>query len=304
MSPVEQYLRELGGALHVRGRARRRLLAECRDHLADSGAAHGEAEAVARFGSAAELARSFDTEVAVRRALRATPATVVGVLAVAASTLALLHVAAAHASAPVGWAVIFFGCAQTSAVSLLLATLRAAGMRNRPADAADVALLCRRNGCALGFALLTLFAAGAALPGHGSALQLLLGPAVAVSAALLVLRARSLARQLDAYGQRTVRAPWADLRAMAHLPTAGGRVLDPSSPAVMLTAGSAVAAAAAFVWGHADDHGNLASALVAAGVETALTVTGFVLLGPALGLWSRPTRRGGVSGMSAGSVAG
>jgi hypothetical protein len=83
---------------------------------------------------------------------------------------------------------------------------------------------------------------------------------------------------------------------MAHLPTAGGRVLDPSSPAVMLTAGSAVAAAAAFVWGHADDHGNLASGLAAAGIETALTVIGFVLLGPALGLWSaRTAGRGGVS---------
>lgn len=296
MSPVEQYLRDLGGALHVRGRARRRLLAECRDHLVDSGAAHGEAQAVARFGSATELARSFDTEIAVRRALHATPATALGVLAVAWSTLALLHAADRHASTVLLWAVIFFGCAQTSAVSMLLATLRAAGMRNRPAAPADVALLCRRNGSALAFAVLTLFAAGAARPGHGSALQLLLGPAVAVLAALLVLRGRSLARQLDAYGQRTVRTPWADLRAMAHLPTTRGRAPDRSGPAVMLTVGTVVAAAAAFVWGHADDHGNLASGLAAAGIETALTVIGFVLLGPALGLWSaRTAGRGGVS---------
>jgi hypothetical protein len=293
MSPVEQYLRELDGALHVRGRARRRLLAECRDHLADAGAAHGEAGAVARFGSATELARSFDTELAVRRALRATPATALGVLAVAWSTLALLHAADPHASAVLGWAVIFFGCAQTSAVSMLLATLRAAGMRNRPAAPADVALLCRRNGSALAFALVTLFAAGAARPGHGSAFQLLLGPAVAVPAAFLVLRTRSLARQLDAYGRRTVRTPWADLRAVAHLPAAAGRVLDLSMPPVMLTAGTVLAATAAFVWGHADDHGNLASGLAAAGIETALTVLGFLLLGPALGLWSARTPRRG-----------
>lgn len=294
MSPVEQYLHELDGALHVRGRARRRLLAECSDHLADAGADHGQAEAVVRFGPAAELARSFDTEVAVRRALRATPATVVGVLAVAASTLALLHAAAAHASAPVGWAMIFFGCAQAAAVCTLLGALRAAGMRNRPADAADVALLCRRNGCALVFALLTLFAAGTALPGHGSALQLLAGPAMAASAIVLVLRTRSLARKLDAFGQRTVRAPWADLRAVLRLPVGTARRLDLGSPTVLLAVATPLAAAAAFAWGHLDDHGTVASAFAAAGVETASVVLGFLLLGPALGLWSRPTRRGGV----------
>ena len=295
MSPVEQYLRELDGALHVRGRARRRLLAECADHLADASADHGQAQAVARFGAAAELARAFDTEIAVRRGIRATPAMIVGVLAVGGSTLALLHAAAPHASAVLAWAVIFFGCAQASAVCALLAALRAAGMRNRPATPADVALLCRRNGCALAFALLTLLAAGGALPGHGSAVQLLLGPAAAVPAMVLVLRTRSLARKLDAYGQRTVRAPWADLRAVVHLPAGAARRLDPSNPTVLLAVGATVAAAAAFVWGHMDDHGNLASALAAAGTETVLTVLGFLLLGPALGLWSaRTPRRGSV----------
>jgi len=288
MTAVEQHLRELDGALHVRGRARRRLLAECRDHLVDASAVHGDGEAVRRFGAAAELASAFDTEIAVRRAMRATIATIVGVLAVGASTVALLNATDPHASAVVAWAVFFFACAQTSAVSALLAALRAAGMRNRPATPADVALLCRRNGSALTFALMALFAAGAAVPGHGSAMRMLLGPAVAALATLLVLRTRSLARQLDAYSHRTFRAPWSDLRAVAHLPVGTIRPIDISSSSVLLVV--AAAAAAAFAWDHLDQ-GNIASSLTAAAIEAALTILGFLLLGPTLGLRSARTDR-------------
>jgi hypothetical protein len=48
-----------------------------------------------------------------------------------------------------------------------------------------------------------------------------------------------------------------------------------------------VAAVAAFVWDH-QDHGTLANSTAAAGIEVALTIAGFVVLGPVLGL--RPTR--------------
>src|SRR5689334_15809259 len=41
---------ELAFALHVRGRTRRRILDECRDHLVDSAAEYGETEAVRAAG--------------------------------------------------------------------------------------------------------------------------------------------------------------------------------------------------------------------------------------------------------------
>lgn len=159
MTALERYLQELSGALHARGRARRRLLAECRDHLTDATATYGDEEAIRRFGTAAELAGLFDNEIAVRRSVRATIASIVGVFAVGASTVALLNATDARASAVAVWAVIFFASAQTAGISALLATLRAAAMQHRPTSAADLALLCRRNIASLAFSGLALFAA-------------------------------------------------------------------------------------------------------------------------------------------------
>ena len=75
MSPVERYLVELGAALQVRGRVRRRFLRECRDHLADAADERGEEAAVRAFGPAPEIAAALDAEVAARRGVRATFAT-------------------------------------------------------------------------------------------------------------------------------------------------------------------------------------------------------------------------------------
>ena len=136
MTATERYLQELGRALHTRGRPRRRLLAECSEHLADAGAVHGEQEAIRRFGTAADLAESFDTEVSIRRAMLATIATVIGVLAVGASALALLNAADPRASAVPAWAVIFFASTQAAGVCAVLAALRAAAMRHRTATPA------------------------------------------------------------------------------------------------------------------------------------------------------------------------
>jgi hypothetical protein len=258
--------------------------AEYRAQLADDVAAHGDDEAERRFGPAAKVAESFDTEHAIRRAARATITTVVGVLAVGASAIALLNGTDARASAVVVWAVVFFASAQTAGVCMLLAVLRAAAMRHRSATPADVALLCRRDGAALAFSALALFAAGAAVPGNAPAWSILTGPAVAVLAALLVWRARSLARKLDSRPCRTVRAPMTDLLAIIR-PSDTADGATEHSPFVRLLAPTvAVAAVAAFTWDHFD-HGSVGSSLAAAGTEAVLTVAGFLLLGPVLGLF-------------------
>lgn len=284
MSAIERFLDELDRTLIVRGRQRLRLVAECRDHLAQSSAVHGPEDAVRRFGAASELAAEFDTEVAVRRGLAATVTNAVAVVGVGWSTLAVVHGADPHASAQVVWAVVFFGAAQVSAAALALAALRALAMRHLQGAAADVAVLCRRNVAALGFALLTLFAAAAALPGHAPAWMVLTGPALALVAGIAVARTRSLTRKLDADRSPVVRAPLVDVAVLMRA-SAGVRSAWVARPATVLMPALTIAVASAFAWDQLDQ-GTLTSSWTAAGLEAALTLTGFVLLGPALGLWS------------------
>lgn len=287
MSAIEDYLHEMDGALRVRGPARRRLLAELKDHLVDASAVHGEVEAVRRFGAAPDVAHFFDTEVAARRAVSATLATVVGVLAVGASALVVLNAADPRASAVSVWAVVFFASAQTAMVCTVLAALRAAAVRSGPATTADVALLCRRNGSALAAALLALFAAGAAVPGQATALLVLLGPAVAAFATVLVVRTRALAKRFDDFRERTVRDPLADLRVVTHLGVGSPRRL------VLLVAAVVTATGGAFLWDHLD-HGTLETSMTAASIEAGLTLVGYLLLGPSLGLRPGIRRRSGL----------
>jgi hypothetical protein len=79
MSAVDRYVAELDAALHVRGAVRRRFLHECRDHLADAAAEHGQEHAVRAFGRPSEIAAAFDAEVAARRGVRSTFVSVAGV---------------------------------------------------------------------------------------------------------------------------------------------------------------------------------------------------------------------------------
>ena len=281
MSPVDQFLADLDAALLARGRTRTRLLIECRGHLEESSADHGPAEAVRRFGPATDLARSFDTEVAARRSLQATALSVGGVLGVGAAALAMLNAVDAHASAPVGWAVVFFGSAQASAACTFLAVLRAAAMRREIASPDEVRLLCRRNTMALGFALLALFAVGAGLPGHTAAWKVLAGPAIAVIAALSVTRVRRLTRKLDPHRSSIVRTPLTDAATLA------GRSTD--APVSRLRSGAVLplvvllAAVAAFTWDLLD-HGSVAASGAAAAIEATMTIGGFLFLGRGLGL--------------------
>lgn len=290
MSAVDDFLEELETTLHVRGRSRRRLVDECRDHLEEASAAHGPEEAVRRFGTAAELSRTFEVEVATRRALRATAVSVLGVLGVAASAFAMLNAAEAGVSAPVRWALVFFGAAQASAVSLLLAVLRAAAMRGETGSPADVALLCRRNAMALGFALLTLFALGAAVPGQTTTWSVLSGPVIALVATAGLARVRSLARMLDPHPAGVVRTPLSDVTALAgHAPHAPGPEWH-AHPAALLVPTVVIAMAAAFAWDLLD-HGTVAASGLAAAIEAAMTLAGFVFLGRALGLRTALGRR-------------
>lgn len=280
VTTVDRYVTELGAALHVRGAARRRLLRECRDHLADAAAERGEQEAVRAFGPPAEIAAAFDAEIAARRGVRSTFATAAGVLATGGSTLALIHAASANATAPVWWAIAFFVGAQVAGVALVLALVQALVLRRSTMAAADVALLARRNGCALVAAGVTILSAGAAVPGRGSAVLILAGPLLVCAAMVAVLRARALARGLDGAGALAVRPPLEDLGRLAGLPFAS---LDARRLLLITTC---IAAAAAFVRDRVEQ-GHVGEALVAAGIEGTAVVACFLVLGPALGLWHR-----------------
>jgi hypothetical protein len=277
---IDAYLDELGGALHVRGAVRRRFLRECRDHLADAAATRGEREAVRAFGPASEIAAGFDAEGAARRGVRSTFATVVAVLATGGSTLALIHGASTDAAAPAWWATAFFVAAQVAGVAAGLALVQALVLRRSTMAPAEVVLLARRNGCALVAAGLTMFSAGAAVPGRASAVVLLAGPALACAALVAVLRARSLARRLDAPGALGVRPPLEDLGRLARLPVPS---LDAGR---LLLVTTAVAAAGAFARDRVE-HGSVGEAFAFAGLEGLAVVVCFAVLGPALGLWRR-----------------
>lgn len=59
---IDEYLRRLDAALRMRGRARRRALAEVEDHLREAALHDPEAAVTGRFGSPEELARALDAE--------------------------------------------------------------------------------------------------------------------------------------------------------------------------------------------------------------------------------------------------
>jgi hypothetical protein len=283
MTGLERYLADLDTALLVRGAARRRFLRECRDHLADAAAERGDEAAVEAFGPPAEIAAGFDATVAARRGVRSTFAAAAGVLGTMASTLALIHASAAGATAPVPWAIAFFVAAQVALVAAGLALLQALVLRRSDMPAAQMALLARRNACALLAAAATMFSAGAALPGQGSAAPLLAGPLLLCGAAVAVLRARALARRLDTADALPVRPPLEDLARLSPLPLP---TLDLGRLLVLTTA---LAAAGAFLRDRAE-HATVDGALVTAGIEATAVVACFALLGPALGLWTLRAR--------------
>jgi len=150
---------------------------------------------------------------------------------------------------------------------------------HRKTFSGDVLLLARRNACALLAAGLTLFAAGAALPGHGAAAAILAGPLLVCVALGAVARSRALARRLEGATGRAVRPPLDDLAALAGLraPALGaGRQL-----AIV----TGVAVAAALLREHAE-HDAVGPALAIATVEALAVLACFAVLGRVLGLRS------------------
>jgi hypothetical protein len=145
---------------------------------------------------------------------------------------------------------------------------------------AEVVLLARRNACALVAAGVTMFSAGAAVPGRASAVVLLAGPVLACGALVAVLRARALARRLDAPGALAVRPPLEDLGRLVRLPVPS---LDARR---LLLVTTVVAAAGAFARDRVE-HGGVGESFAIAGLEGLAVVVCFVVLGPALGLWRR-----------------
>jgi hypothetical protein len=275
---IDAFMEDLAAALHERGRNRRRMLSECREHLVDAAAARGEEEAVRAFGPAATIAAQLDTESAARRTLRATALAAPGVILTGASTLVLINAAQPGVTAPTAWAIVFFVAAQLSGTAAALACLQALAQRRTVVAAAELALLARRNLTALAGAGVTMFAAGAALPGHGSGVVLLAGPVVVCVAFIAVVRARRLTRRLRGSREAATRSPLDDLRRL--LPTP----LPPLSPAELLAVLSALAAAAAFARDIAE-HATAGGAAITAGVEAVALVGCFVAFGRALGLW-------------------
>ena len=285
MNDVGLYLQELEGALHVRGPRRRRFLAECREHLADATAAYGPVEAIRRFGPSSDVARAFETEVAAGRARQAALLNAVALLAVAASTLMMVNAADGGPSAPRAWAVVFFISAQTAAAAMALALLRAAAMRYEAASVAEAALLCRRNWVALGFAGLTMFSAGAAVPGELPAWRILLGPAFALISGAATLRAGHLARRHRVAGRHPIHSPLSDLAVLAR----GVAPAWTERPGLLLAPALLLSTTAAFWWCYLDEHGTVAGAAEAAGIEAVSLLAGFVVLGTALGISARRT---------------
>jgi len=291
MTAIDDYMHELESALHVGGREKHRFLVECHDHLVYASAADGPAAAIHRFGSPSDLASSFDTEISVRRGLSATVATAVGVVAVAASTWAMLQQTDPHASRVLVWAIVFFACAQTSAACLGLAVLRAGALRYEEAvQVREVAVLDRRNALALVFALLTQFAAAAALPGRAPAWVVLGGPAIALLALICVGRVHALARRVNKPegNPRAGHAPLIDLVTLVGRSPAN-MTSTWKSQSLVLSATTVAAVAAAFSWNRLD-HGTVAGSQTVAGTEGVFVLMGFVLLGPALDVWSAKNR--------------
>lgn len=276
---VDGFMSELRATLHVRGTTRRRFLQECHDHLSDAATERSEDEAVRAFGPPSALAAAFDAEVAARRSVRSTFATTSGVLVTGGSTLALITASSA-AAAPVWWAISFFVFAQLAGVAGGLALVQAFLLRRSPMVPAEALLLARRNGCALVAAAATIFSAGAALPGRGSAVLILAGPALLCAASITVLRARALTRRLDAPGALAADPTLEYIRRLLRIPSTFLRADR------LLAITTCAAAAAAFVRDRGE-HATLNEASLTAGIEAIAVVGCFLLLGRTLGVWRR-----------------
>jgi hypothetical protein len=160
---IEKYLVELSrelGAVGIRGRVRRRILAESEDHL------RTDAEGVDRFGSPAEVANAFAAELGARASRRAAVGAFVA-LGVAGAVYGVSFVSASFAGqpAPDTWPLLAqFAFAvgivapQVSFVAGSLALVRVLRRRETVLPSAELSVINRRTGVALLFGLVTMSA--------------------------------------------------------------------------------------------------------------------------------------------------
>lgn len=285
MTPTRRHLGEIAACLRVRGRRRRRILAECASHLDEAAAVRGETAAVASFGPAAEIAAALDLEAAAARGATSTAMSAAGVALTALSTLVLINAAGPGAEAPPVLALAVLLAGQIAGVAAATAVLQALAQRRGSPPAAALALLARRNATGLAAAAATIVAAGAALTGQAPAPLLLAGPLALVAALAAVGRAWRLAGALPGGRDPIALSPIADLASLAgiRVPARLGTI-DPLRHAVpSATLVAALAATAMFA--RALREGDAAGTACALAALEATGVVGcFVLLGPALGL--------------------
>lgn len=330
---ITEYLLELLELLHLPKRARGRILGEVEDHLLCAAAElHGsgleadaaEREAVRRFGSPDELARSFVSAHAARIGAR-----LAHLALILAALVAWVSASArADGSVPFPLALLGFVLAQVAVVSGGLTWVRAMSSRKGRRAAPGGPELVLRGvavvvGCAVAAGLIVLariILTGPPVPGEtagAAGMAALLGACAFASARcrrlitppsgtgpvqltdrgteglgsrdfaegdLVLLTADNAARWLQRHAPRL--ALWLDLRAY------------PWHFAFVVAAGAGIALAAAHGVGEglpSEHHllGGLAAGAIIASIETAVTLLGFAALGRPLGLRSstRPRAR-------------
>jgi hypothetical protein len=162
---IDEYLVELGrqlAAVGIRGRIRRRILAESEDHL------RAEDGALDRFGSPAEVANAFAAELGARASRRAAVGAFLALgLAGAVYGFSFLSAGFAGQPPPDTWpALALFAFAvgivapQVSFVAGSLALVRVLRRREPVLPSAELTVLNRRTGVALLFGLVTMAALG------------------------------------------------------------------------------------------------------------------------------------------------
>ena len=158
IDPLLRELRRELGAVGIRGRLRRRILAESEDHLLS------DPEAPARFGAAQDVANAFAAELGARRSRRAA-VSAFAALAVAGAVYAVAFVGASFAGTPdpdmypilavLAFAAIVFA-PQVAFVAGVLAVIRALRRREPVLPSAELRVINRRTGLAVGSGLVTM----------------------------------------------------------------------------------------------------------------------------------------------------
>ena len=158
---MRAFLAELSRELEqvgIRGRLRRRILAESEDHL------RSDPEALERFGSPAALANTFAAELGARASRRAAVGAFAA-LAFAGAVFAVSFLSGAFAGqpAPDTWPVlaqlalpVLIVAPQVSFVAGSLALVRVLRRREPVLPSSELTVICRRTGVALISGLVTM----------------------------------------------------------------------------------------------------------------------------------------------------